>query len=93
METVKELRKKAGMTQKQLADACGTNVRWIQKVESGEIHLENVTFLKAIRLIKVLYENAYADDEVMQDCVAGVRSTYLMGRELLRTAEDTNIKF
>ena len=81
--SVKELRKKAGLTQQQLADACGANIRWVQKIERGDIKLENVTFLKAIRLVKVLYENAYADDQVMQECVAAVKTTYIMARELL----------
>ena len=45
---VKELRKRQGLTQKQLAEQIGVNIRWVQKLEAGEIKLENITFLNAI---------------------------------------------
>lgn len=43
MATLKEVRKLAGMTQKELADKMRTNPRLIQKYESGEYALENMT--------------------------------------------------
>ena len=52
--TLKELRAKAGMTQQQLADATGINIRQIRKIESGEIKLENITAKNFLALAKVL---------------------------------------
>lgn len=43
MATLKEVRKLAGITQKQLADQAHVNVRLIQKYESGECTFENAT--------------------------------------------------
>lgn len=43
MATLKELRKLCGMTQKELAEKSGVNIRQIQKYESGEYSLENMT--------------------------------------------------
>lgn len=43
MATLKELRKLCGMTQKELAEKSGVNIRQIQKYESGEYALDNMT--------------------------------------------------
>lgn len=43
MATLKELRKLCGMTQKELAEKSGVNIRQIQKYESGEYSLNNMT--------------------------------------------------
>lgn len=51
---IKEMRKERGLTQKQLAEQIGVNVRWVQKLEAGETKLENITFLNAIKLIRAL---------------------------------------
>lgn len=51
---IKEMRKQKGLTQKQLAEEVGANIRWVQKIEAGEIKLENITFLNAIKLIRAL---------------------------------------
>lgn len=51
---IKEMRKRKGLTQKQLAEEVGANIRWVQKLEAGEIKLENITFLNAIKLIRAL---------------------------------------
>lgn len=40
---VKELRQEIGVTQKRLAETSGLDLRWIQKVESGEINMDNIT--------------------------------------------------
>lgn len=40
---IKHLRKQAGLTQQQLAEAAGINIRQIQKFESGEYKPENMT--------------------------------------------------
>lgn len=43
MATLKEIRKLCGMTQKELAEKSGVNIRQIQKYESGECSLDNMT--------------------------------------------------
>lgn len=43
MATLKEIRKLCGMTQKELSEKAGVNIRLIQKYESGECLLENMT--------------------------------------------------
>ena len=43
MATLKELRKLCGMTQKELSERSGVNIRQIQKYESGEYSLDNMT--------------------------------------------------
>lgn len=43
MATLKELRKLCGMTQKELSEKSGVNIRQIQKYESGEYSLDNMT--------------------------------------------------
>lgn len=47
-------RAEAGMTQAQLASAAGVPVRWIQKIEKGAIHPENVTLKNALALAAAL---------------------------------------
>lgn len=43
MSTLKEIRKLCGMTQRELAEKSGINIRQIQKYESGEYSIENMT--------------------------------------------------
>lgn len=43
MAGLKELRNFIGLTQKELAEKAGVNIRQIQKYESGEYSLENMT--------------------------------------------------
>lgn len=43
MATLKELRKLCGMTQRELAEKSRVNIRQIQKYESGEYSLNNMT--------------------------------------------------
>ena len=52
--TIKTARQFAGLTQKQLADQTGINIRQIQKVEAGDIKLSNLTAANYIRLCQVL---------------------------------------
>lgn len=42
-ETLKKIRKASGLTQKQLSELCGVNVRQIQRVESGDSDAGNLT--------------------------------------------------
>ena len=44
---MKQLRIAAGLTQSQLAQAAGVNIRQIQKIESGEIQIGNITLRNA----------------------------------------------
>ena len=43
MLKLKQMRSELGVTQKELAAAANLDIRWIQKVESGEIRIENIT--------------------------------------------------
>ena len=47
-----------GMTQKELAEKAGINIRQIQKYESGEYDTGNMTLKNAVSLAKVLECNA-----------------------------------
>lgn len=79
IRTVPELRKQAGMTQKELADKMDTNTRWIQKVEHGEISVRNISLIKAVSLIKAFSEVESLDNETWADA----KSFYLTTRRLL----------
>ena len=54
MMDIKELRKAAGLTQRQLADAAGLNIRQIQKIEAGEIEPGNMTAKNVFALADAL---------------------------------------
>lgn len=73
---IKEMRKQRGLTQKQLAEQIGVNPRWVQKVESGEIKLENITFMNTIKLIRAL--TPYDDEK------QAARDLYVIARRMLR---------
>lgn len=47
---IKAYRKKQGLTQTDLANRAGLNIRQIQKIENGEAQTENVT-LKTMQVI------------------------------------------
>lgn len=57
---VKKYRKKQGLTQTDLANRAGLNIRQIQKIENGEAQTENIT-LKTIQAIAQAL-NAKIDD-------------------------------
>lgn len=80
--SLKDERKNIGLTQQQLADKAGVNIRWIQKIESGEINLENITVANAFRLISALYSDT--EDPDLYGCFASARTCYFMIRELLK---------
>lgn len=54
MSTLKEIRKLCGMTQKELADKSGVNIRQIQKYESGECGIENMSAKNAASIARAL---------------------------------------
>lgn len=82
MNKVSERRKELKLTQKQLADKMNTNIRWIQKLESGEINIENITFKKAIELVRALYEDS-PNDKYYDDW-ADIKTAYIIMRNLLK---------
>lgn len=51
---LRALRISRGLTQKQLADGAGINIRQVQKMESGEYLVENVTFRTALAIADFL---------------------------------------
>lgn len=57
---VKMYRKKQGLTQADLANRAGLNIRQIQKIENGEAQTENIT-LKTMQAIAQAL-NAKIDD-------------------------------
>lgn len=67
MFRIQKLREEIGITQKQLAELSGLDSRWIRKLESGEIALENVTVFNMMRILKGL---ADADDKMGVDGAA-----------------------
>lgn len=54
MATLKETRNLCGMTQKELAEKTGVNIRQIQKYESGEYSVENMTAKTSSAISKAL---------------------------------------
>lgn len=57
---VKTYRKKQGLTQADLANRAGLNIRQIQKIENGEVKTENITLKTMQAIAQVL--NAKIDD-------------------------------
>lgn len=57
---VKMYRKKQGLTQTDLANRAGLNIRQIQKIENGEVRTENIT-LKTMQAIAQVF-NVKIDD-------------------------------
>lgn len=57
---IKTYRKKQGLTQIDLANRAGLNIRQIQKIENGEAQTENVTLKTMQAIAQVL--NAKIDD-------------------------------
>ena len=74
---IKEMRKDKGLTQKQLAEQIGVNIRWVQKLEAGDTKLENITFLNAIKLIRAL--TPYDDEKQL------AREMYIILKGRLKT--------
>lgn len=86
MVDIKEWRQEFGVTQQALATASGLDVRWIQKVESGDISIQNVTvkrFALLMKGISNLSEQANSTCK-MQTQVEKINGTYKMVAELLK---------
>ena len=54
MNSIKTRRLEKGLTPSALAKHTGMNIRQIQKIESGEVKLENVTLKNALALAEAL---------------------------------------
>lgn len=52
--TIRDARLAAGLTQKQLAEAAGVNIRLVQKVEGGEAATGNLTAKNLLALADAL---------------------------------------
>lgn len=79
---IAEVRKEHCITQAQLAEASGLNIRWIQKLESGEINIENVTLKNIVRLLKGL--NHLCPSAAVEEDYSTLISAYVAVRELLK---------
>lgn len=51
---IKEIRKSQGLTQKALAEKASINIRQIQKYESGEYDIGNMTLKNAVSIADAL---------------------------------------
>ena len=86
MVDIKEWRQEYGITQQALAKASGLDVRWIQKVEAGDIDIKNVTvkrFTLLMKEISNLSEQSNAPCK-MQNQVETINGTYKMVSKLLK---------
>lgn len=78
---VKELRQEIGVTQKKLAETSGLDLRWIQKIESGEISMENITVKRFISLLKGISQ--CTDDSDDNKKIQVIREAYSSFEQLL----------
>lgn len=86
MVDIKEWRQEYGVTQQALADASGLDIRWIQKVEAGDINIQNVTVKRFALLIKGISSLSEQADtsRKMQSQVKMINGTYKMVEKLLK---------
>ena len=82
MLQITKIRKENNITQKQLAEAAGLNIRWIQKLETGEISLENITLKNMALLLKGL--NTLCPANIVSEEWDAVRSAYCAVKSLLQ---------
>lgn len=54
MNKIKELREKAGISQPALSKLTGINIRQVQRYESGDYNINNMTLKNAVALAKML---------------------------------------
>lgn len=58
MNILKKYRDSSGFSQRQLAEKSGVNIRQVQKYESGEYDIRNMTLKNAVALADVLQIDA-----------------------------------
>ena len=81
LNKIAERRKRLNLTQKELAEKTGTNVRWIQKLEKGEIDINNITFINAVKLLKAFAD--CSDDNTDKDDFLIIKEAYCLLKGLL----------
>ena len=86
MVGIKEWRQEFGITQQALARASGLDVRWIQKVEAGDINIKNVTVKRFALLMKGIssLSKQSKSHSKLQNQVETINGTYKMVAELLK---------
>lgn len=83
MLMIAKIREENCITQAQLAEASGLDICDIQKVESGDIGIENIPLKTIVLLLKGLDYLCPASAPLSED-FATVRSAYIVTRELLK---------
>lgn len=82
---VKEFRESIGITQGELAELSGLDQRWIRKVESGEIKIENITVTNMTKLLKGMSSAANGkdcEDRILED-FQYMKNAYFVMKTLL----------
>lgn len=97
MAELKELRKFMGITQKELADRAGMNVRHIQRLESGESDIEKITTENKEALEKALGITIEEMKELnlgifTEDAKASVKSGDLTVKDLIDMDKMNKVK-
>lgn len=82
MLRIKEIREKAGLTQQKLAELSGVDARWIRKLESGEISIENITIMNMFKLLKGISDAT--DDDFVFDDFTTFKHAYIVMRTLIQ---------
>lgn len=83
MLMIAKIREENCITQAQLAEASGLDICDIQKVESGDIDINNIPLKTIVLLLKGLDYLCPASAPLSED-FATVRSAYIVTRELLK---------
>ncbi|MDO5363443.1 MAG: helix-turn-helix transcriptional regulator [Eubacteriales bacterium] len=97
MAELKELRKIMGITQKELADRAGINVRHIQRLENGESDIDKITTENRENLEKILGITLEEMKKLnlgifTEDAKASVKSGDLTIRDLLDMDKMNKVK-
>lgn len=97
MAELKELRKIMGITQKELADRAGMNVRHIQRLENGESDIDKITTENRENLEKILGITLEEMKKLnlgifTEDAKASVKSGDLTIRDLLDMDKMNKVK-
>ena len=85
MLKIGKIREENCITQEQLAQESGLDVDWIQKLESGEIGIKDLTIVNSVRLLKGLNNlcSGASGSKIEEDC-ADLVTAYVTMRELLK---------
>lgn len=83
---IKQARLKQMLTQKELAEKAGVNLSQIQKLESGQIKLENMTFKNAINILAALHP--ITDDDTNETLRRSINHVRLLVREVFNNEDE-----